>query len=126
MQNLQFEASWDKALSLSDRQMIEGIFRESSKEISNGVHFAPIREAINHKGELLVTVLVHNITDQLLKFENAKLQYIVHGEVIAQNRFTFPSLEIPPRVSMPWTFIFPKDSYSPNAAFRYGQLELEA
>ena len=58
MQQLQFENSWDKALSAQDRSYIEKVFVETKHLNGTGVIFSPIREAINHKEALLVTVLV--------------------------------------------------------------------
>ncbi|PLT28065.1 SLAP domain-containing protein [Peribacillus deserti] len=125
MQQLQFEASWDKALAAVDRQKIETIFSETKHINYQGILFSPIREAINHKEALLVSVLVHNFTDHPLTFHDARLLYSVHGEVIADKVFTLPSLAISSKVSMPWTFIFPRNSYIPQTAFENGQLEIE-
>ncbi|KAB2494104.1 SLAP domain-containing protein [Priestia endophytica] len=124
MQQLQFETSWDKALANQDRENIERIFNETKHLNSSTIFCSPIREAINHKEALLVSVLVHNGTDRLLTFINARLLYSIGGEVIADKVFTLPALTIRPGVSMPWTFIFPKDSYTPQIAFENGQLEI--
>ena len=62
MQQLQFESSWDKQLAPQDRRNIEKIFQETKSLNSTSVIFSPIREAINHKDALLVSVLVHNFT----------------------------------------------------------------
>jgi SLAP domain-containing protein len=124
MQQLQFEASWDKALADQDRRNIERLFNETKHLKDSDILCSPIREAINHQEALLVTVLVHNRTDRLLTFTNERLLYSIEGEVIADKVFTIPALTIPPQVSMPWTFIFPKDSYTPQIAFENGQLEI--
>ncbi|WP_035321875.1 SLAP domain-containing protein [Peribacillus kribbensis] len=122
MQTLQFEASWDKALAPRDRENIERIFEET-KDLDNfGILCSPIQEAINHKEALLVSVLVHNFTEHELTFQQARLVYSVQGETIADYMFTLPSLTIPQKVSMPWTFIFPKGEYAPHAAYEKGQL----
>jgi len=123
MQHLQFEKSWDKALSAQDRSYIEKVFVETKHLNGTGVIFSPIREAINHKEALLVTVLVHNFTDQPLTFNNTRLRYKIQGEVIAENEFTLPNLVIPNEVSMPWTFIFPKESYKTQLSIKNGRLE---
>jgi len=124
MQQLQFEASWDKALAAEDRQTIEKIFNETKDINRVNILFSPLREAINHKGELLVTVLVHNFTDHQLDFTNTKLVYSIHGEVIAENIFTLRALSIPAFTSMPWTFIFPEGSYKPLTSFENGRIEI--
>ncbi|QCR31201.1 SLAP domain-containing protein [Lysinibacillus sp. SGAir0095] len=124
MQQLQFEASWDKALAAKDRLNIEKIFDETKHQDYSGVLCTPIREAINHEEALLVTVLVHNFTDDPLRINNTRLLYSIHGEAIADEVFTLPALTIPPKMSMPWTFIFTKGSYKPQSSFKDGQLEI--
>ncbi|WP_400246707.1 SLAP domain-containing protein [Niallia sp. JL1B1071] len=125
MQQLQFESSWDKQIAPQDRENIEKIFNEIEHINSSSVIFSPIREAINHKDALLVSVLVHNFTEHPLNFQNATLHYSVNDEVIAKKEFTLPDLVIPSHVSMPWTFIFPKDSYRTTPSFKDGRLELK-
>lgn len=117
MQQLQFEASWDKALSAQDRHNIEKIFNETKHLNSSDIVCSPIRQAVNHKQQLLVTVLVHNFTDNPLTFNNTRLVYRTQQQIIADDEFTLPTLTIPPFVSKPWTFIFPKFSYIPISGF---------
>ncbi|MBM7694757.1 SLAP domain-containing protein [Peribacillus deserti] len=124
MQQLQFEASWDKALAVEDRQKIESIFSETKHLNISGILCSPIREAINHKEALLVSVLIHNFTDDTLSLNKARLLYSVQGEVIADKVFTLPSLAVSSQVSMPWTFIFPRGSYIPHTTFENGRLEI--
>ncbi|PKG22932.1 SLAP domain-containing protein [Niallia nealsonii] len=124
MQHLQFEVSWDKALANQDRQNIERIFNETKHLNSSNIICSPIREAINHNEALLVSVLVHNFTDHLLTFNNTRLIYSIQGEIIADKAFTLPTIAIPSQVSMPWTFIFPKDSYTSQTSFENGRLEI--
>ena len=124
MQQLQFESSWDKQLAPQDRRNIEKIFQEIKSLNSTSVIFSPIREAINHKDALLVSVLVHNFTKNQLLFNQTRLQYRLKGKVVAEQAFTFPDLVIPPHVSMPWTFIFPKENYQTHTSYKDGLLEL--
>ena len=107
MQQLQFESSWDKALSAQDRDTIEKIFNNTKGQHYSTIVFSPIRQAINHRNELLITVLVHNFSQQPLQFKDTRLVYSNETEVLAENIFTLPTMTIPPQVSMPWTFIFP-------------------
>ena len=124
MQQLQFEASWDKALSLKDRQHIERLFNETKHLNNSGPYCIPIRVAINHEAALLVTVLVHNYLNAPLIFHNTRLLYSIQAETIAEEIFTLPNLTIPAKVSMPWTFIFPNGSYKKQSLFENGQLEI--
>jgi len=123
MQKLQFEPSWDKTLSPKDRKRIEEIHFETSLSNPANVQLTPLWQAANHKGELLVTVLVHNFSQQVLLFHNKKLRYIENKEIIAEYIFNLPSLVIQRETSMPWTFIFPVESLKKPATLEKGQLE---
>ncbi|RID82214.1 SLAP domain-containing protein [Peribacillus asahii] len=123
MQKLQFEPSWDKTLSPKDRKIIEGIFLETRLSNHANIELTPLRQAINHKGELLVTVLVHNFSQRVLLFHNKKLRYIENEKIIAEHIFTLPPLVIQQETSMPWTFIFPIESLKNPATLAKGQLE---
>ena len=107
MQQLQFESSWAKALSAQDREFIEKLFNDTKQQHDSTIVFSPIRQAINHRNELLVTVLVHNFSQHPLLFDHTRLVYSNETEVLAEHVFTLPTLTIPAQVSMPWTFIFP-------------------
>ncbi|KGR76231.1 SLAP domain-containing protein [Ureibacillus sinduriensis] len=124
MQQLQFEASWDKALAAEDRLEIKRIFDETKRHDQSDIVFTPIREANNHEEALLVTVLVHNFTNESLSFQNTRLLYSIQGEVIAEETFTLPALSIPHKTSMPWTFIFPKGSYQQQSDIVNGHIRL--
>lgn len=122
MQQLQFESSWAKALSVQDRESIEKLFYDTKQQQDSTIVFSPIRQAINHRNELLVTVLVHNFSQHPLQFKDTHLIYSNGQEVLAENVFTLPTLTIPPQVSMPWTFIFPVHQ---GADFGNGQLTVD-
>ena len=107
MQQLEFESSWNKAIAQPDRMYIEKIFEETKSTVSSIILFSPIKEAINHKGELLVTVLVHNFSTDSLSFNNTHIVYLIEEKPVAEYVFTIPALVVPPKTSMPWTFIFP-------------------
>ncbi|MFJ5622838.1 SLAP domain-containing protein [Peribacillus loiseleuriae] len=123
MQKLQYESSWDKTLSNKDRKIIEGIFLDTSLPNQNSIQFTSLWQAINHKGELLVTVLVHNFSHQVCSFMNKKLRYMENNEIIAEHTFTLPSLIVQPETSMPWTFIFPVESLNSHELLEDGRLE---
>ena len=125
MQQLQFEESWDKAISVQDRNYIEKVFAETKHLNNEDVIFSPIREAINHEEALLITVLIHNFTDKPLTFKNKRMLYKIDEEVMAEKLFTLPSFVVPNKASMPWTFIFPNGCYTPQTSFEGGRLEVE-
>lgn len=98
-----YEKSWAKALSTKDRQIVEHTYERASTAV-----FSTIRHAVNHRGHLLVTVLIRNMNDEKMSFCEANLAYIQHDGVIATHIFTIPAIVVPPQSAMPWTFIFPK------------------
>ena len=103
MQTLYFEPAWDKTIAPADREKIIAHFQ--SRHLENNIQFSFLREAINHKGELLVTVLIHNTEDTSLPLQDMVVTYRKDGNQIATGIFNFP-LVIPRKTSMPWTFIF--------------------
>lgn len=125
MQTLQFEPSWDKALSTKDRELIEGIFKESNSQTEKDIKLTQIWQAKNYKNELLITVLIHNFTDETLTFNETNLMYVENEQLIAEHTFTLPTLKIEPKSSMPWTFIFPVESQKGTATLENGILEIK-
>ncbi|TFB13109.1 SLAP domain-containing protein [Filobacillus milosensis] len=106
MQKLQFEKKWDKTISDQDRSKIEEVFDET-QESDEEFEAVTVWHANNHKGELLVTALIHNRSDQTVLFRDTDVIYKTLDEQIAERTFDIPALQIPPKTSMPWTFIFP-------------------
>jgi SLAP domain-containing protein len=106
MQQLQFEEKWDKTISDQDRRKIEEVFDETKDQNDRELDPVTLWHANNHKDELLVTALLHNRSDEPYTFNQAHLIYKTLDEPIAEKDFDIPRLEIPPRTSMPWTFIF--------------------
>lgn len=125
LQKLMFESSWDKALSSKDRKDIEAIFLETNENNLENIRLSPIWNAVNHRGELLITVLVHNFTQKTLTFNEKRLVYIENDEIVAESSFTLTTLVIPSKVSMPWTFIFPVECLKKPTEFENGHLEIK-
>lgn len=105
MQGLQFEAAWDRTIAPQDRKFIEEIFSESKIEHGGGVHFTFVREAINHREDLLVTVLIHNCYEKKISMEEVAIAYRRDEKTIATDTFNLP-FEINAKTTMPWTFIY--------------------
>jgi len=117
MQTLNYEASWDKAISKRDRQELEALF----SSLDTFPPFTVIRHAVNYKKELLVTAIVHNTADEPLLFQEQRITYSIDGKQKAENTFSLSSFIVPPKTSMPWTFIFPTDSWRDHEA-KIGEL----
>ncbi|RFB14876.1 SLAP domain-containing protein [Bacillus sp. HNG] len=108
MQRLVLEEAWDRTISQKDREEIERIFQDVVLNLNMGVTFTTVRIAVNHKDERLVTSIIHNRTEQTLIFENTTLEIWVGDNRLAKHTFTYPTLQVPPKTSVPWTFIFPE------------------
>ena len=123
LQNLQFEPSWEKAIAVKDRQQIRDIFNNSNITDVQSIRFVPIWEAMNYKGEILITVLIHNFKDTVLTFQKQKFTYHESEAVVAEHIFSIPQLVIKPKTSTPWTFIFPIESLYTTEIRGNGKLE---
>ncbi|MER2000839.1 MAG: SLAP domain-containing protein, partial [Lysinibacillus sp.] len=110
MQQLVYHPAWEKQLSHKDRQIIEDVF-EATYDVQNDILETPfIRADFNHKGQLLVMVLIHNFTHRAIGINNKFVQ-LSQGDFFCEQQFTLPT-RIAAFSSMPWTFIF-----EPNEAF---------
>lgn len=127
MQTLQFESSWEKTIAIKDRELITEIFQDSNSNMIDGqiIRLVPIWEALNYKGEILITALIHNFADIEQIFQKQKIAYIEKETIIAEHTFTVPKLIIKPKTSMPWTFIFPVESLRMKEINGNGNLELQ-
>lgn len=110
MQKLQFESAWEKTIAPDDRQTIEDIFNKEVTSLTSGVHFSFLWQAINHKGDRLVTVLIHNCEKTNLHIENTVVTYHQQEQVIATGTFTLPC-NVDSYTTMPWTFIFKENNH---------------
>src|SRR5699024_7537466 len=69
--------------------------------------FIPLWQAFNHRGDLLVAVIIQNFGGEKLMLKDIPLTYYEAGQPIATQIFSDSRLSIEPKCSMPWTFIFP-------------------
>ncbi|WP_349408894.1 SLAP domain-containing protein [Pseudalkalibacillus sp. SCS-8] len=107
---LVFEPSWEKAISDEDRKTITRLHEQNP--IQKGVlQFTPIRAAMNHHGALLAMVLIQNGWDEPFTVDGIPFTYTEEGRgVIAECQFRIAQVHVPAGASMPWTFVFPKET----------------
>ncbi len=105
MQKLFWESAWDKTIAPADREKITTHFHKHLPHLLEEVHLSFYKKAINHKNELLITVLVHNPRDVVLHLHDVGITFEEEGQKIASGIFNVP-VEIDKHTSMPWTFIF--------------------
>ncbi|HLR66720.1 SLAP domain-containing protein [Virgibacillus alimentarius] len=123
MQKLTFHPAWEKTLSVKDKEQIEQSFHHT-RFSSCSIHFTPLWEAINHKGELLVTVIIHNSTDGPVLFHHQQFIYEKNRTVIASSNFSLPS-QVQKETSMPWTFIFPSGTFTDASEIKGGEITMK-
>jgi len=111
MQKLIFHPKWDKTVADKDREKIKQGFQDAHFSETQDIQFTTLWRAINHKEELLVTVLVHNLGDREFSPINEKFSYMKNNQLIAERNFSIPELVVMGKTSMPWTFIFPEKSF---------------
>lgn len=124
MQKLIFESAWDKTIAPRDRETIEQLFQTTKTNDIHAVEAITISQAFNHKEDLLVIVLIHNFRDEIFSFDEIEATYIENEIEIATQHFSFPKLELEPKTSMPWTFIFSKQNQLQQATLENGHLKL--
>lgn len=127
-QTLRFEDAWDRTLAKEDRKRIEDEFELAKDQLTTEpIQFTPLQEAINHKGELLIMVLIHNVSNENYSFHEDTLQFIHQesGKIVAEHTFSIPRLIIEKHTSMPWTFIFPKHNITEDQSL-HGYLTYKA
>lgn len=105
MQKLFLESAWDKTIAPADRVKITNHFHEHVPHLLEKIHFSFYKKAINHKNELLITVLIHNAQDIALNLQNVVITYKEENKQVATGIFIVP-VKIEKYTSMPWTFIF--------------------
>lgn len=123
MQNLVFEEAWDKTISNQDRYEIERAFQQSMIP-QNELLCTPLWRAINHKGDLLVTVLIHNGTKEDFSILDKTITLLKENKILAKNIFSIPQLQLKPKTSMPWTLIFPKGTFDESYFDQNGRMKM--
>src|SRR5699024_5974773 len=105
MQQLFFEAAWDRTISDQDRRYITELFEAKDHEKGKGLESTYINHSINHRGDLLFTFMLHNYQDIAYSFvdKNASLQD-PDGNIITE-KYTI-LVNISQRTNMQWSFIF--------------------
>src|SRR5699024_6550077 len=107
-QSLVFEEAWDKTIAPHDREKIVETFNQANRLEKEREKFIPLWQACNHRGDLLVAVIIQNFGEALLMLKDVPLTYYEAGQPIATQIFSDSRVRIEPKCSMPWTFIVTK------------------
>lgn len=122
MQTLHLEPAWERTISMQDYQLINKLFlrRQNAPRLFQEMSLAqlcmeghssvllfPIWHAVNHSGDLLVTALIENQTNQVLNIVDEMITYCYEEKKLAKAPFTLTQVLLKPHTTVPWTFIFP-------------------
>ncbi|WP_175631863.1 SLAP domain-containing protein [Virgibacillus siamensis] len=124
MQTLQFHPAWDSTLSEKDRHTIKQSFELATLKPDKIIQFTPLWQAKNHRGNLLVTVLIHNIGEAEVTWNKEKIVLYTNSSKMAEHRFSLP-FTCKSKTSTPWTFIFPQGHYEGDYEIPNGELFLK-
>ena len=123
MQKLTFQSAWEKTIAEQDREKIKQAFLNVRLTVGKDIQFTSLWQTKNHRGELLVAVLIHNTSEQDFQFSDRKMRYKINGKTLAEHIFS-PLIIVGKQTSMPWTFIFPVGSFDNTNHFEDGELYL--
>ncbi|NBJ69482.1 MULTISPECIES: SLAP domain-containing protein [Clostridia] len=126
MQRLIFEAVWDRTIDARDRERIKHVFEQVNEMDKPLCPFLLLNQVHNHRGDLLITVLIQNGLETNWILHHQTLTYYEANTPIATETFSDKRLVIPGKCSMPWTFIFPKKTIQQEPYFKEGQLRSTA
>lgn len=116
MQQLIFADAWNKTISPQDRYSIEEAFSQVALIESEDLQFTTLWQAVNYRGDLLVTALIHNCTEKDVMFHDQPVCVTDGDKILVTHRFTLP-LQLKGKTSMPWTFIFPNEHLPTDLSF---------
>lgn len=102
---LLFEQTWAEAIAPIDRKAIAQLFEVTKDSQERYSHY---KTATNHRGHTLITLLIHNRSDQPLTFNQTEVAFENYVDF-----FTIPKLIIPPKTSTPWCFIYKNKGTAP-------------
>ena len=111
MQSFQLQEAWQRTISEEDKERLFLLFEESKDHSAEAITCVPYRLAVNHRQELLCTVLIHNRSEESLDIRNVDISVYKNNLEIAHHSFHDLPLQLPSKTSMPWTYIFPLDRY---------------
>ncbi|BBW97673.1 accessory Sec system S-layer assembly protein [Geobacillus sp. FSL W8-0032] len=106
---LELEESWEQSLSAEQRQQLQALVDSVPPPARGEVNFMGIEAKQLPSGELAVTLLIRNGSDQQIRFEQIPLEVRDHaGDIVARGLFAC-HLEVKVHTSKPWTFLFPPE-----------------
>lgn len=123
LQQLLYHPAWKKQVDSGLDQQIQETFLQTRDDQEKVI--IPIRQAINHNGDYLLTVLFHNRTQQAIHLSNILYPSLLHTSKRYNINFRQLSGMLSLQTSSPWTFIFREMNYSGELADDVRDLQIE-
>jgi accessory Sec system S-layer assembly protein len=105
---LDLAPAWEENMPEEEKEKLKA-YVENMETLQPGeVKLSGLQAVLSPEGDLHVTMLIRNGTDQNLKIEKLPLQIMdASGEIIAKGGFSLVDFGVKAHSSKPWTFIFP-------------------
>jgi accessory Sec system S-layer assembly protein len=105
---LDLAPAWEENMPEEEKEKLKA-YVENMETLQPGeVKLSGLQAELSPEGDLHVTMLIRNGTDQNLKIEKLPLQIMdASGEIIAKGGFSLVDFGVKAHSSKPWTFIFP-------------------
>jgi len=107
--SLDLAESWEKSLADEDKEKLVSLVQSIQPPKPGEINFMGLQIQLGANGDLHVTLLIRNGSDQQIQLQQLPLQVEdAAGDVVARGAFALDSFNVKPNTSKPWTFIFPK------------------
>lgn len=126
MQQLILHPAWDKTISERDREKFNHTFSNIQFPEEKSVQMTVMTHALNYKGDLLVTGIIHNLTETVYSPKNEEVFYQQEEKILARHTFSIPDLVIKAKTSTPWTFIFPQETIVARPSAQIGKIVIHS
>ncbi|WP_088104296.1 accessory Sec system S-layer assembly protein [Halalkalibacter urbisdiaboli] len=106
---LDLAPAWKQSLNKASKQQLEKIVADLEPPKEGEVNLMGLQAKQTEEGELHVTMLIRNGSDQNVNLEQLPLHVEdATGELVAQGSFKLEDFVVKANTTKPWTFIYPK------------------
>lgn len=106
--HLDLDESWEVYLPEQEKEKLKVLVKKMEPPKEGEVNFMGLQAKQNENGDLLVTMLIRNGSNNNVQLQQIPLQVEdAEGDIVAKGGFTLDNFEVKAHTSKPWTFIFP-------------------
>lgn len=107
---LDLDESWEESLPEKEKEKLKELVKRMDPPKEGEVNFMGLQAKQNENGDLLVTMLIRNGSNNNVQLQQIPLQVEdASGNIVAKGGFTLDNFEVKAHTSKPWTFVFPKN-----------------